>query len=269
MQVTLWGTRGSLASPGAETARYGGNTSCVEVRARGRHRARPRRRHRHPPPRATRCPTGDAPRRSAAHPPPHGPHPGARVLRAALRRRHRGARLGAGEHDAGAAHAPEPLPLAAVLPRAPARPRLPADAARGAVRRFHASGRSASRSALVCHPGTDGRLSHRDRRTRRSPICPTTSRRSACARLPRQPGMDVGLRAGGGRRPAHPRRAVHRRGVRGARRLGPQLRSSTRCASPRSRVAHLVPFHHDPAHNDEDIDRIFAEAIAAVRSTFR
>jgi len=31
MKVTLWGTRGSLASPGPETARYGGNTSCVEV----------------------------------------------------------------------------------------------------------------------------------------------------------------------------------------------------------------------------------------------
>jgi phosphoribosyl 1,2-cyclic phosphodiesterase len=32
MQVTLWGTRGSLAAPGPETERYGGNTSCVEVR---------------------------------------------------------------------------------------------------------------------------------------------------------------------------------------------------------------------------------------------
>jgi phosphoribosyl 1,2-cyclic phosphodiesterase len=32
VKVTLWGIRGSLASPGAETARYGGNTSCVEVR---------------------------------------------------------------------------------------------------------------------------------------------------------------------------------------------------------------------------------------------
>ena len=32
MNVTLWGTRGSLASPGADTARYGGNTACVEVR---------------------------------------------------------------------------------------------------------------------------------------------------------------------------------------------------------------------------------------------
>jgi phosphoribosyl 1,2-cyclic phosphodiesterase len=32
MMAKLWGTRGSIATPGAETARYGGNTSCVEVR---------------------------------------------------------------------------------------------------------------------------------------------------------------------------------------------------------------------------------------------
>ena len=32
MDVTLWGTRGSLATPGPDTARYGGNTSCVSVR---------------------------------------------------------------------------------------------------------------------------------------------------------------------------------------------------------------------------------------------
>ena len=31
MEVTLWGTRGSLATPGPETAEYGGNTSCVGV----------------------------------------------------------------------------------------------------------------------------------------------------------------------------------------------------------------------------------------------
>ena len=33
MKVTLWGTRGSLASAGPETVRYGGNTACLEVRA--------------------------------------------------------------------------------------------------------------------------------------------------------------------------------------------------------------------------------------------
>jgi diguanylate cyclase (GGDEF)-like protein len=30
--VRFWGTRGSIASPGSRTSRYGGNTSCVEVR---------------------------------------------------------------------------------------------------------------------------------------------------------------------------------------------------------------------------------------------
>jgi phosphoribosyl 1,2-cyclic phosphodiesterase/CheY-like chemotaxis protein len=31
-RVKFWGTRGSIATPGPETIRYGGNTSCVEVR---------------------------------------------------------------------------------------------------------------------------------------------------------------------------------------------------------------------------------------------
>jgi len=36
MRVQFWGTRGSIAKPGPGTARYGGNTSCIEVRsARG------------------------------------------------------------------------------------------------------------------------------------------------------------------------------------------------------------------------------------------
>jgi phosphoribosyl 1,2-cyclic phosphodiesterase len=31
MRVKLWGTRGSVPSPGPETTRYGGNTACVQV----------------------------------------------------------------------------------------------------------------------------------------------------------------------------------------------------------------------------------------------
>lgn len=31
MKVKLWGTRGSIPVPGAETVKYGGNTTCVEV----------------------------------------------------------------------------------------------------------------------------------------------------------------------------------------------------------------------------------------------
>jgi phosphoribosyl 1,2-cyclic phosphodiesterase len=32
VRARIWGCRGSLASPGPETVRYGGNTSCIEVR---------------------------------------------------------------------------------------------------------------------------------------------------------------------------------------------------------------------------------------------
>jgi len=35
LRVTCWGTRGSIPAPGPETVRFGGNTSCVEVRAAG------------------------------------------------------------------------------------------------------------------------------------------------------------------------------------------------------------------------------------------
>jgi phosphoribosyl 1,2-cyclic phosphodiesterase len=31
VKVKLWGARGSVPSPGPETNRYGGNTSCVQV----------------------------------------------------------------------------------------------------------------------------------------------------------------------------------------------------------------------------------------------
>ena len=34
MKVTVWGTHGSQAAPGPDTVRYGGNTSCVELAAR-------------------------------------------------------------------------------------------------------------------------------------------------------------------------------------------------------------------------------------------
>ncbi len=32
MRIRVWGSRGSIASPGPDTVRHGGNTSCVEVR---------------------------------------------------------------------------------------------------------------------------------------------------------------------------------------------------------------------------------------------
>jgi phosphoribosyl 1,2-cyclic phosphodiesterase len=38
VKATVWGCRGSLATPGADTVRYGGNTSCVEVTLESGHR---------------------------------------------------------------------------------------------------------------------------------------------------------------------------------------------------------------------------------------
>jgi glyoxylase-like metal-dependent hydrolase (beta-lactamase superfamily II) len=35
MRIRFWGTRGSLPKPGPDTLRFGGNTSCVEVRTAG------------------------------------------------------------------------------------------------------------------------------------------------------------------------------------------------------------------------------------------
>src|SRR5271170_5579644 len=32
MQARVWGCRGSVAAPGPDTVKYGGNTSCVELR---------------------------------------------------------------------------------------------------------------------------------------------------------------------------------------------------------------------------------------------
>ena len=31
MRATIWGCRGSIPTPGEETVRYGGNTSCLEL----------------------------------------------------------------------------------------------------------------------------------------------------------------------------------------------------------------------------------------------
>src|SRR5436190_11440268 len=36
-----------------------------------------------------------------------------------------------------------------------------------------------------------------------------------------------------------------------------------------ARVQHLVPFHHDPAHNDATIDRIITEAVQQAKPSFR
>ncbi len=36
-EVTVWGARGSIPTPGPDTARYGGNTACISITGRGDH----------------------------------------------------------------------------------------------------------------------------------------------------------------------------------------------------------------------------------------
>ena len=105
MRIRFWGTRGSLPKPGPTTLRYGGNTSCVEVRTDDGTLL------------VFDCGTGVAqPRAGAAQasgeppdswppadlPHPLGPHPGVPVLRAAVRARERVGHLRAGRPGPGA-----------------------------------------------------------------------------------------------------------------------------------------------------------------------
>ena len=96
MRATVWGCRGSLASPGPETVAFGGNTSCVQLELDGRHPGRARR---------GRRASGYSAFELARLPPaahPHRPDPPAprppgrpRLLRAALGAGPRDPRLGA------------------------------------------------------------------------------------------------------------------------------------------------------------------------------
>ena len=90
MKVRFWGVRGSIPVPGRATNRYGGNTSCVEVRPKRWRSDHHRRRHRHSPPRQVA--DGGGVRRRQGHrldpdqPHPLGSRPGPAVLLAAVPR---------------------------------------------------------------------------------------------------------------------------------------------------------------------------------------
>ena len=151
MKVTLWGTRGSLATPGAETARYGGNTSCVGVVGREGTMLVLDAGNGHPPPgqdhRRIR-----APRRHPARPictwtTSRGSDSSPRSTTPIWRSTSGG--RAAPHQPAGAADA---LPLAAALPGEPARAAVHAHAPRDAQRRSDI-GEFRVSSALVCHPG--------------------------------------------------------------------------------------------------------------------
>ncbi len=83
----------------------------------------------------------------------------------------------------------------------------------------------------------------------------TIRRRSTACSVGRQRARAVRRR-----RPAHPRCPVHRGGVRRPFRLGPLHCRLCRARGQRGRGQRLMLFHHDPAHSDDDIDRMLAGA---------
>jgi hypothetical protein len=87
MKVRFWGVRGSIPSPGPHTMRYGGNTTCIEVRSDDDSPDHPRCRHRN-------ISAGAATAEAVAGAGQHlhdahalGPHPGPALLHAALHSR--------------------------------------------------------------------------------------------------------------------------------------------------------------------------------------
>ena len=219
MKVTLWGTRGSLATPGPETVRYGGNTSCVEVRgADGT---------------VVVLDAGTGIRRLGGT-----LGPDARPLDVLLTHLHMDHIQGLGffrplYRAAEEVHIwgppsttldlrarAQPLPVAAAVPGPAAGPALPPDAARRAARpeAFGSAG-CASCAALVCHPGpTVGyRISEDGATVAYIPDHEPRSGPRAC-----RPRTGSRVSTSPARRPADPRRPVHARRVSEARRLGAQ-----------------------------------------------
>jgi phosphoribosyl 1,2-cyclic phosphodiesterase len=257
MKVRLWGTRGSLASPGAETARYGGNTACVEVTG--------------PEGTVLILDAGTGIRRLAAELPPS-----VRRLDILLTHLHMDHIQGLGFFEP--LHDPEKeihiwgpasttLSLGERLRRYLSPPLFPVrlrdlrcrlvlhEVPRGEVR----VGELTVTSALVCHPG------------------PTVGYRigSATAVLAYLPDHEPSL--GAREFPAEPRwtsgydlaagvdlliHDAQYRQTEYPEHVGwghSSLDDAMRFAA-RARVKHLVTFHHDPARTDDDLDRMMAEA---------
>ena len=254
---------------GPDTVRYGGNTSCVEVRATdgsvlvldagtGIRRLGAALR-------------GDvAPHRRAADAPAHGPHPGPRLLRAVLRAGLRGAPLGSGRpRRRPSATRLTPLPVAAAVPRAAPRAAVPTcDSTTCRWSAFEIGAFRVQRRARL-PSGADRRLPHRRPTAPGSRTSPTTSRRSGLGRVPDDAGLDLRIRPRRRGRRADPRRAVQRERVRRPRRLGPQRPRATRWRSPTTTgVRRLVTFHHDPEHDDDMLGRLLDEARGTVAHPF-
>ena len=241
MKVRFWGVRGSIPVPGRATNRYGGNTSCVEVRPKARRADHHRCGHRHSPARQV-ADGGRVRRRQGQVLDPDQPHalgsrPGPAVLLAALSRRQPDPHL-----RAPARHAPrggvQPAAQRAVLPGAArgdaGRDELPRADRRRIVRHRQREGHVRAPQPSVGRDRVSrrrrrrgGRLLQRHRAVHRHAARPRLHRApdasARCRRRSRTSSRDARRRgrAREERRSADLRHAVHARRVQVAPALGP------------------------------------------------
>jgi phosphoribosyl 1,2-cyclic phosphodiesterase len=266
MRVTLWGTRGSLASPGPETARHGGNTACVEVRGNDGS--------------VLILDAGTGIRRLGKSLPKDTRR--VDLLLTHLHMDHiQGLGFFAPLYDEGMevhiwGPASTTLSLRTRLSRYLSPPFFPVHLRDLACRlKLHEVpcgefriGELRVASAMVCHPGpTVGyRISGP------SGVTAYLSDHEPALGVPSFPGEAEWT--SGYDLAAHADQLIHDAQYTGAEYPAhagwghSSIDDALRFAKL-AQVAHMVPFHHDPAHNDDDIERIIGEAVAAFRPAFK
>ncbi|MCU0755854.1 MAG: MBL fold metallo-hydrolase [Xanthomonadales bacterium] len=267
MQVMLCGTRGSLASPGPDTARYGGNTSCVSVIGREGT--------------VLILDAGTGIRRLGALLPPH-----TRRVDILLTHLHMDHVLGLGffaplyqpgfeVHIWGPASAT--LSLQARLKRYLSPPLFPVSLGELPCQlSFHAVpcgiaeiGEFEVRAEMICHPGPTVGYRIRAASGRVMVYMPDHEPALGNPAFPNLPrdwtsgaslaiGADLLIHDSQYSAAQYPRHSGW-----GHSSLVQTLQYARLCEA-----RHLVTFHHDPGHSDQELDRLTAESIAAVNPDF-
>ena len=258
MRATVWGCRGSLATPGPDTVRYGGNTSCVRGDARQRAPARARRRHRHAP--ARRADERHDGSRAAHHVDAPAPRPpaGPRLLPAAVRTRHSRCTCGVRRRRCRASKSAS----RSTCRRRCSRCTSPTSRPTSSSTTSRTTSRSDPRWCTRPPSRTKARRSAiASRRTARcSRTCPTTNRRSASDWSSSRPTGSAVTRSRTVPTSCSTTRSTATTSIPRTS-VGVTRASTTSMEFARKlEVDQVVLFHHDPYHTDDELEALLESA---------